>query len=214
MSIQQPNGFYWPSGQLPRHKDFSRSIRFFMWMLVHGGYKVGQHWENIPGHQQKATCPYCEVTESMDHILTQCDLPGQELVWNLASELWQLKTSKDLRPTMGEIMACGVIKRDDQGTTRLFRIVVSESAHLIWKLRNERVIQEKDAASEREIRNRWCKAINNRLNLDCILTNQMKYGKKAIKKTLMKKTWCKVLKDEDALPADWTRGTGVLVGVG
>ncbi|KAJ6630752.1 hypothetical protein B0H10DRAFT_2336653 [Mycena sp. CBHHK59/15] len=70
---------------------------------------------------------------------------------------------------MGEIMACEAINKKDTGTTRLFRILVSESAHLIWRLRNERVIQEKDAASDREIRNRWLKAINNRITLDCLL---------------------------------------------
>ncbi|KAJ6615843.1 hypothetical protein B0H10DRAFT_1800709 [Mycena sp. CBHHK59/15] len=111
-------------------------------------------------------------------------------------------------------MACRVIKRGDKGTTCLFRIVVSESAHLIWRLRNERVIQEKDAATEREIQNRWCKTINIRSNLDCLLTDEMKYGKKALKKSLVKGTWCKVLKDKDILPAEWTRETGVLVGVG
>ncbi|KAJ7665100.1 hypothetical protein DFH06DRAFT_1041280 [Mycena polygramma] len=111
-------------------------------------------------------------------------------------------------------MACGAIKRGDKGTTRLFRIVVSESAHLVWKLRNERVIQQKDPASLQEIQNRWRKAINNRLSLDCMLTNESKYAKKAIKKSLVKKTWCKVLKDEDRLPAEWTRETGVLVGIG
>ncbi|KAJ6619315.1 hypothetical protein B0H10DRAFT_2026894 [Mycena sp. CBHHK59/15] len=80
---------------------------------------------------------------------------------------------------MGEIMVCGLISKGDKGTTRLFQIIVSESAHLIWRLRNERVIQEKDAASDREIQNRWRKAVNSRLNLDCVLTNDGKYGKKA-----------------------------------
>ncbi|KAJ6458146.1 hypothetical protein C8R47DRAFT_913115, partial [Mycena vitilis] len=183
-----------------RHKDFSRSIRFFMWMILHGGYKVGPHWVNISGHEEKAECAHCGLIESMDHILTKCDVWGQEQVWDLASELWQMKTGQDLRPTLGEITACGVIKRGDKGTTRLFRIVVSESAHLVWKLRNERVIQQKDPASLQEIQNRWRKAINNRLSLDCMLTNDSKYGKKAIKKSLVKKTWCKVLKDEDRLP--------------
>jgi ribonuclease HI len=75
-------------------------------------------------------------------------------------------------------MACGLIKRGDKGTTRLFRIIVSESAHLIWRLRNERVIQEKNPASVQEIQNRWRKAINNRLALDCMLTNVAKYAKK------------------------------------
>ncbi|KAJ7624017.1 hypothetical protein B0H17DRAFT_1288729 [Mycena rosella] len=185
------------------HKDFLRSIHFFMWMLIHGGYKVGKYWDNIPGHQEKAFCPLCEEYESVDHILTQCNMPGREQIWDLGPKLWQLKTGKDLRPTMGmgEIGACGAMKH------------VSESAHLIWRIRNERVIQEKGTASEREVQNRWCKAIDNRLSLDCVLTNSMHYGKKSIKKVLVEKTWCRVLKDEDTLPKDWIRGTGVLVDI-
>jgi ribonuclease HI len=196
------------------HKDFSRSICFFMWMLLHGGYKVGQHWEHTPGHEEKGKCTPCDAIKSMEHILTSCDIWGQKQVWDLVSELWQKKTGQDLRPTLGEIMVCRLIKRGDKGTTCLFRIIVSESAHLIWRLRNERVIQEKDPALQQEIRNRWCKAINNRLTLDCMLTNVTMYAKKSIKKSLVKATWCKVLKDEDYLPAEWTRETGVLVGVG
>jgi ribonuclease HI len=129
--------------------------------------------------------------------------------WNLASELWQLKTGSDLRPTFGEIMACGTIGKVSTGISRLFRIVVSESAHLIWKLRNERV-----PASKREIKNRWFKSINNRIALDCALTDAAKYGKKSIGRSVVRKTWCKVLCDEDRLSDDWTRETRILVGVG
>jgi ribonuclease HI len=197
-----------------KHKDFPRNIRFFLWMLLHGAYKVGPHWEKIPGYEDWGTCHTCGVTESMTHILTQCTAPGQSQIWDLTSELWQLKTKSDLRPSLGEIMACGIIEKANTGTSRLFRIVVSESAHLIWKLRNERVIGEKGPASTREIHNRWIKSINNRIALDCALTDATKYGKKSIRKSVVRKTWCKVLCDEDRLPDDWTRETGVLVGVG
>ncbi|KAJ7661175.1 hypothetical protein B0H17DRAFT_953751 [Mycena rosella] len=104
-------------------------------------------------------------------------------------------------------MACTAIKRGDVGTTRLFRILVSESAFLIWRLRCERVIQEKDLASAREIHNRWLKTINNRLGLDG-------YGKKAIKKSLVLKTWQRVLKNERNLPKNWIWEAEVLVGIG
>ncbi|KAJ7691631.1 hypothetical protein B0H17DRAFT_934963, partial [Mycena rosella] len=128
----------------------SRSIRFFLWMMIHEGYKIGRHWEKIEGHEYKAKCSKCGTVESMQHILTQCDAPGQEAIWELASELWKLKTGADLaKPTTGQIMACAAIKRGDAGTTRLFRIL--ESAFLIWRLRCERVIQDKDPASAREI---------------------------------------------------------------
>ncbi|CAK5265932.1 unnamed protein product [Mycena citricolor] len=42
-----------------QHKDFSRSIRYFTWMLIHDGYKVGTHWSRIPGHEEKAHCKHC-----------------------------------------------------------------------------------------------------------------------------------------------------------
>jgi ribonuclease HI len=111
-------------------------------------------------------------------------------------------------------MACAAIKRQDVGTTRLFRILVSESAHLIWRIHCERVIQGKGPASQREIHNRWLKSINNRLGIDSAMTNVVKYGKNAIKKGLVLATWKKVLKNEDTLPKDWTWETGVLVGIG
>ena len=110
-------------------------------------------------------------------------------------------------------MACAAIARQDAGTTRLFRILVSESAHLIWRIRNERVIRGKNPASLREIHNQWCKSINNRLGIDCTLSNGVNYGKKAIKKALVLRTWRKVLKNEVNLPKDWTWETRVSVGV-
>lgn len=140
---------------------------------------------------------------------------GQEFVCYPASELWKLKTGDDLRPSMGEIIACGAIEKADKGETRLLRIVVSESAHLIWKLRNERVIGGKNPASTREIKNRWCKSINNRLAFDCALTDTKKYGNKSLRKSVVRGTWSKVLRDEDRLPRNWFReSSGVLVGVG
>ncbi|KAJ6499692.1 hypothetical protein C8R47DRAFT_1258963, partial [Mycena vitilis] len=198
-----------------KHKDLSRSIRFFLWMLIHDGYKVGNHWLKIPGHEEKGECSRCGQTETMQHILTNCDVAGQNEVWELASELWQMKTGQELaKPTTGQIMACAAIKKKDKGTTRLFRILVSESAYLIWKVRNERVIQDKEPASINEIQNRWLKTMNNRLGLDCALTNEQKWGKKALNKTIVLETWQKVLKNEENLPKDWTWETGVLVGIG
>ncbi|KAJ7587188.1 hypothetical protein C8J56DRAFT_787068, partial [Mycena floridula] len=81
-------------------------------------------------------------------------------------------------------------------------IIVSESAHLIWRLRNERVIQEKDLAANREIGNCWIRAMSNRLAIDCLMTNKKKYSSKAISKLLVLQTWQKVLYEENRLPED------------
>jgi len=76
------------------------------------------------------------------------------------------------------------------------------------------VIGGKNPASEREIKSRWCWTVNNRLALDCALTDTMKYGKKGLRKSVVRKTWTGVLRDEDRLPEEWFRESGVLVGVG
>ncbi|KAJ7033898.1 ribonuclease H-like protein [Mycena alexandri] len=197
-----------------RHKDISRSIRFFLWMLIHDGYKVGAYWDGIPNHSQRGKCTQCGVHESMEHILTVCTIPGQEEVWDIASEMWRLKTGKDMRPTVAQIMAGGATELGDPGTTRLYKILITESAHLIWRLRNERVIQRKGPASLPEIRNRWLKIVNNRLAMDCAMTNGFKFEKKALKMSLVKKTWKNTLKNERKLAKDWPKTVGVLVGVG
>jgi ribonuclease HI len=197
-----------------KHKDFTRKIRYFLWMTLHNGYKVGDHWKKIEGFEDRENCRKFGVLETMEHILTRCDAPGQSQIWDLASEVWTMKTGKEMRPSFGEIMVCCAIKKEDAGASRLYRILISESAYLIWKLRNERVIQERDGASDREIYNRWKKTINNRLEIDCLLTDGRKWGKKSLNKSLVLTTWKGTLMNEDRHPEDFTGVTGVLVGVG
>ncbi|KAJ7773741.1 hypothetical protein DFH07DRAFT_733251, partial [Mycena maculata] len=102
--------------------------------------------------------------------------------------------------------------KENSGKTRLHRIIVSESVFLIWCLHNTRVIGGKGEPSEREIRNCWVKIMNNRITLDCVLTDTL--GPRGLKKIVICKTWAKVLRDEDRLPEDWMRETRVLVSVG
>ncbi|KAJ7855229.1 hypothetical protein B0H13DRAFT_2237905 [Mycena leptocephala] len=194
-----------------RHKDFSRNIRNFLWKVIHEGYILGDQWKHFNGFEDRGTCKKCDVPESMEHILTQCDEVCQEFVWSLVYDLWKQKTGVGLaKPLVGDIMACGLIKKGntpgktDAGITRLYKI----------RLRNERVINGKNPPTRTEIRNRWEHCLNIRISVDCLLTNKSKYGTKAVKKSLVLKTWNKILQNEDRLPADWTREDGVLVGIG
>jgi hypothetical protein len=125
--------------------------------------------------------------------------------------MWQMKTGKNLRPTIGQIMVGGIMKQSNLGETRLHKILITESAHLVWRLRNERVIQGSGSKSVDEIRNRWLKMINNRLDIDCAMTNVFKYEKKALRVSLVKATWTKTLKGERTLAKYWPKRVGVLV---
>ncbi|KAJ7670166.1 hypothetical protein DFH06DRAFT_981264, partial [Mycena polygramma] len=124
-----------------RHKDLSRQLKTFLWKAIHGAHRVGKFWTNIPGYEDRATCQSCGELESLEHILFECRCPGQSEIWKLARELWALKLGVMPAPTMGGILGCCLAsfesesKSKPSGVNRLFRILISESAYLIWKLR-------------------------------------------------------------------------------
>jgi hypothetical protein len=96
-----------------------------------------------------------------------------------------------------------------KGPTRLLQIILSESAHLIWVLRCERAIQEKQH-SEREIRERWLREINERLTTDKIMATKIKRDNAFT--TLVVNTWEQALEKQGGLPVNWINLSEVLVG--
>ncbi|KAJ4501346.1 hypothetical protein C8R41DRAFT_892509 [Lentinula lateritia] len=199
-----------------RHRDLGKKIRTFLWMLIHGGYKIGEYWEKIPGFENRATCAHCQMVESMEHILVECQAPGQEEVWKLTKNLWTKSGERWRNVEFGNILSCGLADFKDPkgkrnpGTSRLFRILISESAYLIWKLRCERVIGEK-TINIAQITNQWTWSIESRLNLDCLLTSK-KFSAGKVSKEMVKKTWGKLVSDQDQF-FETLEDTGVLVSI-
>ena len=198
-------------------------------MTAHDAYMVGTNWQRAgysPELHERGECSVCGQTETMGHILSECAAPGQKEVWQLAEAFWRQRNKKWPRPSLGAILSSPIApfrtkkNKPKTGDARLYRILITESAHLIWKIRNERVIRDdnepaRPPITRREINARWKTAMNARLAEDCALTNPGKYGKKALPKSLVERTWSKTLKNEDDLPHDWWRGyTEVLVGIG
>jgi ribonuclease HI len=118
----------------------------FLWKGLHNAHRIGNYWTHIPECEERALCKECETMEDLEHILTGCRSPRQEIVWRAAEALWLEKESAWPTVSLGTILGCGLAEfRDDKGklkrgTQRLYRILISESAYLIWKLRNDRVI--------------------------------------------------------------------------
>ncbi|KAJ7429747.1 hypothetical protein B0H11DRAFT_2211913 [Mycena galericulata] len=202
-----------------RNKDITRTIRDFYWRCLHQSYKCGTYWLNLPTYEHRAKCPTCQVDETMEHILVECSAPGRELVWSLCRELWEKKHKKMPKLTLGMILGCGLAQfKNRKGkimdeARRLFMILVSESAYMIWKIRNERVIGG-NQHSKIEIRNRWVSCINMRLKMDQLLTDTSRYGNRALNIRQVLRTWDGVLMDNNNLPENWIRQSGVLVGIG
>jgi hypothetical protein len=64
------------------------------------------------------------------------------------NELWLKRHDEPFEPSLGNILGCGLpnFTKDNKpltGKNRLYKILVSESAFLIWKLRCERTIGNK-----------------------------------------------------------------------
>ncbi|KAJ7239144.1 hypothetical protein C8J57DRAFT_1086539, partial [Mycena rebaudengoi] len=94
----------------------------------------------------------------------------------------------------------------------LYCILMTESAHLIWKLRCESVIGNDGVAPTiNKVHNRRLHMINERIKIDISLTSELKYGKEySLASFPVLDTWKWTLKDEEGLPENWIRGPGVL----
>ncbi|KAJ6554399.1 hypothetical protein B0H19DRAFT_857027, partial [Mycena capillaripes] len=74
-----------------RQKDISWNVRNFLWRSMHGAHRLGKYWTHIPECEERANCTHCGELESLEHILFECQSPGQSQIWALAEELWQKK---------------------------------------------------------------------------------------------------------------------------
>ncbi|KAJ6506347.1 hypothetical protein C8R47DRAFT_1192275 [Mycena vitilis] len=202
-----------------RSTHIHRLSRNFLWKSVHNIYHVGAFWERIPHLEMFATCSACRLPESMEHIMLECESPGQRQIWYLAQTLWQLRYNPWPKLNWGLLLGCGLARfKSIKGTpipakNRFFAILISNSMRLLWTLRNERLFESRPCPSEREIHNRWVAALNTALRRDQLLTNNFKFGHLALKKHIVLKTWSGTLLDEDSLPDDWSKLKGVLVGI-
>ncbi|KAI0694274.1 hypothetical protein BC835DRAFT_1205834, partial [Cytidiella melzeri] len=89
------------------------------------------------------------------------------------------------------------------GLSQFYRIMMTKSTHLIWRLRCERHIDRKgEPHSIREIDWKWLTAMNIRVIMDSELTKP-KYSKRKLPKQLVLQTWSNVLNRDHDLPLDW-----------
>lgn len=218
---------YLPSDEIiwkaTQHKDTTRRIRDFIWKTMHGAYRVGKWWRNIPTMEQRAECQHCRVEDSMEHILTECDLPGQKHIWKTVEKIWLKKHKEWPRLTIGTILGSPLAKfttndgKRRAGANRLYRILITEAAHLIWKLRCDLVIgkgiEEENWYTENQLTAKLLATLNRRLTLDQAMTRS-RFGTKALPRKIVLQTWSGIIEDEHELPTDWIGKVGVLVGIG
>ncbi|KAF8222668.1 hypothetical protein L208DRAFT_1522296, partial [Tricholoma matsutake] len=82
---------------------------YFLWMTAHDAYRVGKYW--LQGNFSEEVwnrndCPHCNISKTMDHILTHCKTPGQKEIWELAKHMWTQKNLEWQQPWVGNITSC------------------------------------------------------------------------------------------------------------
>ncbi|KAJ6528047.1 hypothetical protein B0H19DRAFT_1334165, partial [Mycena capillaripes] len=203
-----------------RGKDILPRSAQFLWKSLHNAHKIGHYWTHIPECEDRAVCQECGTEENIDHILAKCESPGREIVWREVEKIWSKKNEIWITPSLGVILGSGLAEfrngdgKRDEGAERLYRILMSEAAYLIWRLRNERVIQrDGEPATEQEIVNRLNYQVNYRLQVDTTMANRPSEGKKpALAPKRVLETWSGILDNESGMPANWLREPRVLVG--
>ncbi|KAF8179515.1 hypothetical protein K438DRAFT_1444725, partial [Mycena galopus ATCC 62051] len=203
-----------------RNKDFLPRTAQFLWRAMHDAHRVGKYWKHIPECEDRAICQECGEVEDLEHILVKCESPGPKIIWTAARRLWLEKELDWPEVSLESILGCGLMRFEDEvgklkkGSRRLFRILISESAYTIWKIRNERVISRAGAPlTEVEVLNKWVYGLNQRLQQDVILGNRSaKRNRPRLAPALVMDTWAGTLDDESKLPENWLKESRVLVG--
>ncbi|EJD51921.1 hypothetical protein AURDEDRAFT_56341 [Auricularia subglabra TFB-10046 SS5] len=204
------------------NKDISKNVQVFLWRAIHSAHKIGAYFAKMPQPWKGyGTCETCGVTESIEHILTECPESRQEQIWSYVENFMGHRIV-DFSPSLGTILGCANVPcaawggGRDGARERSYRIIVSESAYLIWKIRCEKKIGHAEdpnwRISDAEVRKRWDKMVSTRYHLDHKLTNKQRYGRRALDRHEVWATWRDLADPIANSIAAVKYGAGVLVG--
>ncbi|KAI0705073.1 RnaseH-domain-containing protein, partial [Cerioporus squamosus] len=201
--------------------ETDRPVRVFWWKMLHGAYRLGSYWLNIPACSDRALCRYCGALETMEHVLCVCNSPWRVVLWSEATGLLVRRGIKPDDLSFPHLLAVGVLvlpgrlERTLPADVRLTRIVLMEMVYLTWVVRCEWTIGKEGDLSRLitvpEILNRWYWRINRRLWIDVALAK--KAARRCVApRNLVLETWRGLISCEGEEPEDWMSSSGVLVG--
>jgi hypothetical protein len=146
--------------------------------------------------EEKGDCKHCDELETVKHILLECENPKRKHIWKLAKETWEHSGKQEktewIQPNMETIMGIGNVEyrkkeRKQEGLTRLYITIVTETIWLLWKDRNEWAINDKHITIK-EATNKWRANIVKRCRQDYYSTSR-KYERKALNIKTVRDTW-------------------------
>ncbi|KAI0684822.1 RnaseH-domain-containing protein [Cerioporus squamosus] len=201
--------------------ETDRPIRVFWWKMLHGAYKMGPYWLNIPACVDRALCKYCGALESMEHVLCVCNSPWRVALWTDVCALLANVGLKTDDLSFAHLLAVSVLALPGRSATvapacvRLSRIILTEMVYLTWVVRCEWTIGREGNLARlptvSEIINRWYWRLNRHLWIDVVLATKTK-RRCIVPKCLVLETWRGLISCAGEVPDDWMSASEVLVG--
>jgi hypothetical protein len=93
-----------------RSKNIHRLMRNFLWKSMHNIFHVGSFWDHVPNLEILGQCTMCRVPESLEHIMLECNPPGQQQIWQLVEILWRLRYPAWPQLNWGILLGCTLTK--------------------------------------------------------------------------------------------------------
>lgn len=137
-----------------RAPPFRREVTDFYWQAFHERTVCGPFFRHWGGEWEERQFCSCGEMETLQHILNGCSDRGwvtkawQEAV-NILGESKAARQETFLIPSYEQAMTIGLISRKKKESERLIKIVISETAFTIWKLRNAVVIRNEEVNGPR-----------------------------------------------------------------
>lgn len=125
-----------------------KQVSDFLWQAIHGRTVCGPHFAHWGGEWTERQYCECGAIESLPHILLSCQQrEWRKAVWeeyvSIRQQATATKTLQQEIPSYSEILGIGVRKSELKGATvHLEKILIAETAFVIWKLRNKQRIEE------------------------------------------------------------------------
>ncbi|KAI9064313.1 hypothetical protein FKP32DRAFT_1553087, partial [Trametes sanguinea] len=110
------------------------------------------------------------------------------------------------------VTVCGSDGRTLAGATRACKLLLSEAAYLIWRLRCQRVIEWAETPTKQHsvaaVHNQWAALLRRRQKVDRLACQERYTMLSKLSANLVEATWTGLLDDDDS-----TTMPGVLVGI-
>ncbi|KAJ2914106.1 hypothetical protein MD484_g6326, partial [Candolleomyces efflorescens] len=205
----------------------TKKLLAFLWKLANDALTPNSILARNPALAERAQCPKCEALEDDDHLFTSCHASGQKHVWPIVKQLLRKKKVNWNPPKkIGDILSCCLPNKKDksppnesEGKDRLRTILVAEAAWTIWVQRCKWRIEEEGnpnkIPTKAESENRFLYALNQKLTIDIMASDEIKYKKKAIPGDLSLNTWKDIVNNQELEKSiKYHKNNGVLVSMG